>query len=155
MPMKDADGLREMGRLFGYPECCIESVVEGAGCSPEGVPNKYIGTGFTPCHACQTTKTMDELIAEINSNRTYKQPFPMSLHGLDVLSKKVVDDVLSDFERVIRANFAEDLEGFKKHMSEENALRWLTMELYFCGDTAEYLENRGFYNSDVSLAASD
>ncbi len=70
---------RAHGKAFGYPECCIDDFVEfiSGPILSFRKPRLLDGTGFVPCRVCNTTKSEEELVAEINANRSPDQkPFP-------------------------------------------------------------------------------
>jgi hypothetical protein len=64
---------RNTGRLFGFPECCIEAFIK------EELPiwSPFDGTGFRPCESC-LDKGYEEMVNKINSRRTFPKPFPDS-----------------------------------------------------------------------------
>lgn len=57
----------KQGMLFGYPQCCIEAFLTLNHLG--STERKLHGTGFIPCVCCNITKTEEQLIQEINSNR--------------------------------------------------------------------------------------
>lgn len=66
----------KMGKAFGYPSCCIAafSMMDHI---KDAHPRKLNGTGFIPCASCNTTKSTEELIKEINAKRSPAYPpFP-------------------------------------------------------------------------------
>ena len=64
---------RNTGRLFGFPECCIESFLNDD--LPEWSP--FDGTGYRPCKSC-VNKNLRVVVEGINSRRTFPKPFPNS-----------------------------------------------------------------------------
>jgi hypothetical protein len=66
----------EIGRFYGYPECCIEAFpCESVRVGP------WMGTGFLACPRCAPTaeRNFDAWVAEhIATGREASQPFP---HG--------------------------------------------------------------------------
>lgn len=58
----------KQGMLFGYPNCCVDSFIQLKHLRDDS-PRKLNGTGFVPCARCNITKTEEQLIQEINSNR--------------------------------------------------------------------------------------
>lgn len=61
------------GRHFGFPECCIEAFLEGS----LPATSHFDGTGYRPCKVC-IQRDPEELVAEINRNRSHPTPFPNS-----------------------------------------------------------------------------
>jgi hypothetical protein len=64
---------KKMGRMFGYPECCINDflIVE--------LPRRqseFTGTGYVPCEVC-SKKSRQELLDVIAINRKFPKPFPL------------------------------------------------------------------------------
>lgn len=64
------------GLFFGYPECCVKQFTHDVdnGISTKG--KKLWGTGYIPCNNCNTTKTEQQLIDNINKRRSYSKAFP-------------------------------------------------------------------------------
>lgn len=70
---------RALGKAFGYPECCVADFVAFISDPMQSFrkPRLLDGTGFVPCQVCNTTKSEEELIAEINAKRRPDlKPFP-------------------------------------------------------------------------------
>lgn len=74
----------DMGRYYGYPQCCIEHFQQRWSMSPferaidlADQPLRF--TGYVACIDCRTTKTVDELIETIESRRECPQPFRSTL----------------------------------------------------------------------------
>lgn len=63
----------KMGRAFGYPTCCIQSFIELRHIEDQ-VVRKLNGTGYIPCAQCNITKTKEQMIQEINKNRSREYP---------------------------------------------------------------------------------
>ena len=62
-----------VGDYLGYPKCCREAFqTEDYRTRPV---RKLDGTGYVPCAECDR-KSVDDLIATINSNRKAVAPFP-------------------------------------------------------------------------------
>lgn len=62
-----------LGRYFGYPECCIRAFLEQD--FERGGP--FDGTGYRPCRTC-ATRPEAEVLAHIASRRKHPEPFPAS-----------------------------------------------------------------------------
>jgi hypothetical protein len=64
---------KKMGKMFGYPECCIAEfcIVE----IPRPI-RQFNGTGYLPCAECNK-KTEQELLDVIAKNRKFPKPFPL------------------------------------------------------------------------------
>jgi hypothetical protein len=82
----------ELGRYFGYPDCCILNFL-GRGMALHmgymklaSISGKLPleGTGYVPCPVCRQ-RSEDELKAEIGNRRQCPLPFPQ-----DGLSKEAV-----------------------------------------------------------------
>lgn len=101
--------LMAMGNHFGYPKCCTESfinrmdayaIVADIGGQILWDDRQLAGTGFIPCSDCDS-KTEEELIVEINSNRLDVHPFdpknlynelvPLDMGQTDVRITEIVD----------------------------------------------------------------
>jgi hypothetical protein len=67
-----SDMYSSMGAFFGYPKCCIDALFDW---DKKSSHSEFHGTGFVPCKEC-AKKPYDELLAEIQSNRVCKTPFP-------------------------------------------------------------------------------
>lgn len=84
--MKDIDDMDpvELGRYFGYPDCCIlhfcgRAVVMQMGylkmaAIPPG--NPFDETGYVPCPSCRQNRTKEHMLATITQNRKCPLPFP-------------------------------------------------------------------------------
>jgi hypothetical protein len=62
----------KMGKLFGYPQCCIDEFLV------LDIPRpirKFNGTGYLPCAKCNE-KSEQEMLDIIAKNRTFPLPFP-------------------------------------------------------------------------------
>lgn len=73
-----SDVWRENGKIFGYPECCIEEFCNHLG-GRGNLFRKFHGTGYVPCESCNR-KTAQELLDQIAARRTYPKPFPEDGH---------------------------------------------------------------------------
>lgn len=79
--MDDLTSFIELGRYFGYPDCCIEAFLDRLYTPGDvledsnKVNNKMHGTGYVPCPDCYE-KSKEELISTIKANRICKEPFP-------------------------------------------------------------------------------
>lgn len=62
-----------LGRYFGYPECCIRAFLE------QDLPDfsTFDGTGFRPCRACNALPR-HEVLTGIAQRRQHPEPFPAS-----------------------------------------------------------------------------
>jgi len=81
--------IRALGRVLGYPKCCIESMAQHYEDNPNSKGyavymestyggNKLAGTGFVPCPSCRHNE-VDDMIYIINKNRHNElSPFPYS-----------------------------------------------------------------------------
>lgn len=67
----------EIGRYFGYPECCIAEFIFRVSTGNFPIPARPLdGTGYIPCINC-SLKTEEELTKNINTNRdTSLNSFP-------------------------------------------------------------------------------
>tara|TARA_R110000868_G_C10973188_1_gene771502 strand:- start:43887 stop:44186 length:300 start_codon:yes stop_codon:yes gene_type:complete len=73
-----------MGYQFGYPKCCVSHFLKRVQKSDVilrqefmyETPKKLSGTGYIPCPHCNETKTEEELIKTINTNRKVTSKFP-------------------------------------------------------------------------------
>lgn len=82
----DRTKMREYGRQFGYPKCCIEEFVRDAdtintsGKDPRSMVQAAIGneTGYIPCKACAVKLALGEkeLKDLINNRDESLPPFP-------------------------------------------------------------------------------
>ena len=63
-----------MGKLYGYPDCCIKEMVEYTGAyglhvlETRGRGNPFMGTGFIPCEKCWNIP-YDTMLKTINEKR--------------------------------------------------------------------------------------
>lgn len=85
---------RELGRLYGYPDCCVEAFIDKDQWSLDELVRDHIahtmgrpwnGTGFVPCSACRAQAAADfaAFVANvITPNRAAISPFPESAHSL-------------------------------------------------------------------------
>lgn len=62
-----------LGRYFGYPDCCIRAFLEQD--FPTDGP--FDGTGYRPCHACAALPR-DQVLEGIARRRRHHEPFPAS-----------------------------------------------------------------------------
>ena len=62
------------GYVFGYPLCCIEEFIDHVkNNSYMSRPlRKLNGTGYIPCSSCDSKYTEEQLISNINKNRSSK-----------------------------------------------------------------------------------
>ena len=81
-------GLKPMGYLYGFPECCItwfnhRSPFDEA----NHRPTMFDGTGYIPCPHCRN-KTEEEIVAGINERRVAPLSFPNddALHELILIA---------------------------------------------------------------------
>lgn len=92
-----------MGSFLGYPSCCTEEWIENNPrrnnllLEQKYINNSFRGTGFIPCHKC-LEKDKNELISQINSNRTFKYPFPFSGSILDTAGVEF-DEYFTNFKQ--------------------------------------------------------
>lgn len=70
-PLRD----QALGKLFGFPSCCVAHYVAHGGRWYQG---DFKGSGFVPCPAC-AMRTFDDVVSEIQSKRIYTTPFPSDL----------------------------------------------------------------------------
>lgn len=66
----------QLGKHFGYPECCIIEFnlhVDNRTFMTRPL-RKLSGTGYIPCENCNTKYTTKELIENINKERNDKLP---------------------------------------------------------------------------------
>lgn len=71
--------VREAGREYGYPECCIEAFVMMAGVKDASDERRRAGehTGFIPCQAHALEVLAGKPLASlILPTRTVNKPFP-------------------------------------------------------------------------------
>ena len=69
------DTFEEIGRYYGYPDCCIQAFAKFEHMFVITTQIRQLfGTGFVPCMACCSSKTEDELVAEINERRQHPTP---------------------------------------------------------------------------------
>lgn len=69
-----------LGAFLGFPRCCTKQFLESSLPQLKAQHQKLIGhplkgTGFVPCDHCITLDP-NELVANINANRTFIHPFP-------------------------------------------------------------------------------
>lgn len=64
------------GHWFGFPKCCTEAFSRLAHFNEDTENWPLLSTGFIPCKTCATTKTAEQLIAEITAARVCPIPFP-------------------------------------------------------------------------------
>lgn len=67
------------GEYFGYPKCCIDYVenrTESQKVLDFDIKDDMSETGFIPCPVCRTSKTTEQLTAEIKQNRKCPTDFP-------------------------------------------------------------------------------
>lgn len=88
---KKYSSLVELGRDFGYPECCIREFIMtrfgGMRYITSGLTRKLDGSGYIPCCKCNK-KTEQDLILEITKHRSPKYPaFPFDVE-LSKLSER-------------------------------------------------------------------
>ena len=130
---------REDGKNLGYPQCCIDEFVatydnfEDLSYDDGRSQRKLFGSGFVPCVKCHETKTEQELVDEINANRTFLSPFPMNYVGHTWLPKEVRQQIYDCLAEKARTEFKEDLERLKKIFKEETAIDFMVTELYAFG----------------------
>lgn len=69
------------GKKYGYPKCCVESFCQDLNdmdriMSPERGERKLTGTGYIPCVECNEKYSVEQLINNINLNRSaHIEPF--------------------------------------------------------------------------------
>ena len=66
-------GMALTGRIFGFPECCVEAF-----CNDREVLSEesvFSGSGFRPCKHCNDNKTQEQIENEIASRRLIPYPF--------------------------------------------------------------------------------
>ena len=66
-------GMSLIGRIYGFPECCIDTFCNSWSELPQG--SVFDGSGFRPCKSCKETKTQKQLEDEIASRRLIPFPF--------------------------------------------------------------------------------
>lgn len=61
-----------LGKKYGYPECCINEFITYSNLRTHSkfLDRKLHGTGYKPCLACNNKYSENELIANINKNRS-------------------------------------------------------------------------------------
>lgn len=64
------------GHWYGFPKCCVEAFSRLKHFNEDTENWPLYGTGFVPCKECATTKTAEQLTAEINAARICPIPFP-------------------------------------------------------------------------------
>lgn len=90
----------EVGKYFGYPQCCIEAYLKilangGRKTAEQANPKVHRDTGFIPCpdHARQVLRGEVTLESLVN-NRIYPYPFP------NEPEMKVLDDYLKHIDNL-------------------------------------------------------
>lgn len=74
----DIEYYKDVGAIYGYPDCCTTYFVTRVmprGKCPKRLPLE--GTGYVACPECRK-KPIKELIETINKNRTIGTPFPIN-----------------------------------------------------------------------------
>lgn len=70
-----------LGRMYGYPECCIHDFIK-LGHEELGYYRNFTGTGYVPCQVCDD-KPMNEVVKVICENRFVDHPFMLEVRDLD------------------------------------------------------------------------
>lgn len=116
--MKNLSSWYVWGKYYGYPSCCIYSMVSFYNRRPEdaygdyvlrteGKRRKFFGTGFIPCSKCNKLSTR-HLQIKINKQRICPKPFPNELSFKDEFSFALRSDKLSKLEKTILIKAYED-----------------------------------------------
>jgi hypothetical protein len=104
------------GRLYGYPECCINSFLDAVNeleatgeCvnSRTAVQVKYSFQGFVPCNTHASYIDLvgyDSMIKIINKARQFKFPFPIDLQ----IIKELYDELNNQIEKLPEECVCED-----------------------------------------------
>lgn len=82
--MKDHAFYRVWGKYYGFPSCCVESMIEFCDKNPEKgyawevKRNKFSGSGFVPCDKCDRKPALITKF-RIAHNRICPSKFPHTL----------------------------------------------------------------------------
>lgn len=146
-----------LGKYYGFPKCCVEAFEIGNHIS-EDKPRQLSGTGYIPCHHCNTTKTEDVLVAAINLNRFEPKPFPcetdynesvqyiLSSNQFSAEEKALIQDQL-DYNLECDAVYAVLLnDESEDEFNYSQQIAYLALELDIIADVVQDFKSKAAYN---------